>query len=154
MEDRLHQIRAKQGPNDRQYLIWMVHADTQNRTEIVVDRAYTLTSTFNPWAGGEVRTIRTEKHSGYECNSPAPHQLGEQDNSFSRTPYTIVRFFTLFSQSKCFMTKYHQIYNFTSKCDIYSFLRQSRFEELTRSLYSQFVHLSNFVVKYMLVDDI
>jgi hypothetical protein len=58
MEDRLHvhQIRVKQWPNDRQYLIQTVHTDFQNRTEIGVDRAYTLTGTFNPGAGGEVQT--------------------------------------------------------------------------------------------------
>ncbi len=41
MEDRLHvpQIRAKEWPNNRQYLIQTVHADTQNRTKIGVDRA-------------------------------------------------------------------------------------------------------------------
>ncbi len=55
MEDRLHfhRIRAKQWPSDRQYLIWTVHADTQNRTEIGVDRSLALTGTLNPWGGGQ-----------------------------------------------------------------------------------------------------
>jgi hypothetical protein len=59
MEDRLqaNQIWAKQWPSDRQYLIWTVHADTQNRTEIGVDRALTLTGILNPGAGVKVRTI-------------------------------------------------------------------------------------------------
>ncbi len=55
MEDRLHvhQIRAKQWPSDCQYLIRTVHADAQNRTEIGVDRALTLTGTLNPRGGGQ-----------------------------------------------------------------------------------------------------
>jgi hypothetical protein len=54
MEDRLHvhRIRAKQWPSDRQYLIQMVHADTQNRTEIGVDRALKLTGTLAQPRGG------------------------------------------------------------------------------------------------------
>ncbi len=58
MEDRLHihRIRAKQWPSDRQYLIRTVHADTQNMTEIGVDKALTLTGTLSPGAGVEVRT--------------------------------------------------------------------------------------------------
>jgi hypothetical protein len=41
MEDRLHvhRIRAKQWPNEHQYLIQMVRMDAQNRTELGVDRA-------------------------------------------------------------------------------------------------------------------
>ncbi len=63
MEDRLHvhQIRAKQWPSGRQYLIRTVHTDIQNRTDIGVDRALTLTGTLNPRAGIEVRAITKDR---------------------------------------------------------------------------------------------
>ncbi len=63
MEDRLHvhQIWAKQWPSDRQYLIQTVHADTQIRTEIGVDRALTLAGTLNPGAGVEVCAITKDR---------------------------------------------------------------------------------------------
>ncbi len=91
MEDRLHvhRIRAKQWPNDRQYLIRTVHADTQNRTEIGVDRALMLTGTTDPGAGVEDRT-NFLRQRGIACmngKSPAPRP-GETRQLFFT--YTLV----------------------------------------------------------------
>jgi hypothetical protein len=62
------------------------YARTPKIGQIEVDRAWMLTGTFRPRAGGEVRTnSQGREGSGHEWNSPAP-QLGEQDNSFSPTP--------------------------------------------------------------------
>ncbi len=50
----------------------MVHVDTQNRTEIGVDKAWTLTGTFDPGAGAKsVLFLKTKKNSGYEWNFPS-----------------------------------------------------------------------------------
>ncbi len=91
MEDCLHvlQMQAKQWPNDRQYLIRTVHVDNQNRTEIGVDRALTLTGTPDPGAGVEIR-INFLRQRGIACTngkSPAPRP-GETRQIF--LTYTLV----------------------------------------------------------------
>jgi hypothetical protein len=108
MEDRLHvhQIRAKQWPNDRQYLIQTVHADTQNRREIRGWQSIDVNRHLQPRGGGQSpHSILRQR--GIAVQMEVPGLVAEQETTLSHVHH---RSFLKphFLKANIYVTKYRQ----------------------------------------------
>ncbi len=106
----IHWIWAKHRPNDHQYMIQTVHADTQNRTEIGGWQSVDVTGTFDPRAGGEVggRSLYyILRQRGITVQKEFPGLVAERETTL---PHVHHRLFLKprFLEATIYVTKYHQ----------------------------------------------